>query len=1006
MKVKLRLWAIALAICCFTTLQAQENTITGTVTDQAGVPLPGVNILVDGTTTGTQTDFDGNYAISAAQGQVLVFTYIGQRTQRVTVGAQNTINVQMQEDAQALDEVVVVGFGTQIKRKVTDNIAKIEADEIGGIATPSFQGALIGKAPGVQITQTNGKLDGGLNITIRGLSSVTASQQPLFVIDGIEMNNNNISSTTAPTNPLLALNPNDIASIDILKDASAAAIFGAKGTNGVVLITTKRGKQGKSSISLDVSTSYGEPSNTRDWLNAADYITLLEEAEANSGFLNSIGLTVDGLLQGFAGDQDFRNVDTDWQEFAFQDSYIQDVNLSVSGGNEKTKSFISGGYTDNEGIVRGNALQRYSVRANIDHKVNDWLNLGLNSSYSSTIIDRIANDNSFLTPMQAIAQIPTSPAFLSNGDINGNTLYANFLLQDRFSFRTTKQRRLLGKVFAEIKLLEKLRLQTELGYDYLNQTVDRNTGRLAPFQSTNGQTFASDDGAEIISTNNYLTYDTTFGEASNFTFVLGSNFTRFKNRTTSVTGDGFPTDDFKSVASAALISAGDGTFTNWAQLSYFARVTYDYAGKYLFKASIRRDGSSRFGAENQFGYFPAASAGWIISEEDFLSGSGTLSYLKLRGSWGINGNTPIANFGSLGLFGGASYNGESALEFTQGANPDLKWEETEQINFGLDFGFLNNRISGEIDYYKKKTKDLLFNTRVPFEALLPSHRVLQNVGNLENEGFEFSLNTTNIQTQNLSWKTNLNFAINKNKITNLPNGEDLITTRNILREGEPINSFYLIEYAGVDPANGDALYVLNTENPDGTLDKSTTNDPTAAERIVAGNPNPDVIAGLSSNFNYKGLDFSFTFQGQWGGQRYNNAGSFQETGLGNGLDNQDQIIFDRRWQNPGDITDVPQARLFVNNGHSESTRYMQDADFIRLRNVAIGYSLPQEVLERIGMSRIRIYVSGLNLLTFTDYRGYDPESSDDASISNTNSGTTFYSAPQARVYTLGLNLGF
>ena len=1006
MNVK-KLFGALIAICCtlaFT--QAQEKTITGNVVDQAGVPLPGVNIVIQGTSTGTQTDFDGNYSIIAAVGQTLLFTYIGQKTESRVVDASDIINVQMLEDAEALDEVIVVGFGTQVKKKVTDNIAKIESEQIGGIATPSFQGALIGKAPGVQITQTNGKLDGGLNIVIRGLSSVTASQQPLFVIDGIEMNNNDISSTTAPTNPLLALNPNDIASIDILKDASAAAIFGAKGTNGVVLITTKRGAQGKSTVSLDMSTSYGQPSNKRDWLNSADYITLLEEAEANSGFLASIGLTVDGLLQGFAGDQDFRDVDTDWQDFAFQDSYIQDVNISVSGGNEKTQSFISGAYTNNEGIVRGNELQRYTVRANIDHKVNDWLSLGMNSSYASTIIERIASDASFVTPMQAIAQIPTSPAFLSDGEINTNTLYANFLLQDRFSFRQTKRRRLLGKVFAEIKLHEKLRWQTELGYDYLSQTVDRNTGRLAPFQSTNGQTFASDNGAEIISTNNYVTFDTTFGEASSFSFVLGNNYTRFKNRTTSVTGDGFPTDDFRSIASAALISAGDGTFTNWAQLSYFARLTYDYRGKYLFKASIRRDGSSRFGSENRYGYFPAASAGWIISEEDFLSGSPTLSYLKLRGSWGINGNTPIANFGSLGLFGGASYNGESALEFTQGENPDLKWEETEQINFGIDFGFLNNRISGEIDYYKKSTEDLLFNTRVPFEASLPSHVVLQNVGNLENEGFEFSLNTTNVQTPYLTWKTNFNIAINKNKITNLPNGEDLITVRNILREGEPINSFFLIEYAGVDPDNGDALYVLNTENPDGTLNKNTTNDPTEAERIVAGNPNPDVIAGLSSNFNFKGIDFSFTFQGQWGGQRYNNAGRFQEAGLGNGLDNQDQIIFDRRWQNPGDITDVPQARLFVNNGHSESTRYMQDADFIRLRNVALGYSLPQDVLDRLGMSRVRVYVSGLNLLTFTDYRGYDPESSDDSAISNTNSGTTFYSAPQPRVYTLGLNLAF
>lgn len=995
---------------CQAMVFGQKKTITGKVTDETG-PLPGVSIIIKGTTTGTETDFDGNYSIEANIGDILVFSFVGMATQEKTVGISNIINVILSSD-NLLEEVVVVGFGTQSKQLLTDNVAKIDSDQIGGISTPSVQGALIAKAPGVQITQINGKLEGGVKVIIRGLSSVSASQEPLYVIDGIEMNNRNTSSITAKLNPLLSLNPNDIESIDILKDASATAIYGAKGTNGVILITTKRGKRGKSSISLDFSTGIGEPTHKRDWLNTSQYVELLQESAFNSGFFADRAESdawVDGRLQRYEGDQNYLDVNTDWQDEAFQTSIIKDANVSVSGGNEKTRSFISGSYNDTKGIVRGNSLKRYSMRANLDHEVNTYFSLGLNASYSSTVIDRIAGDNAFVTPLQAIAQIPTSPAYLADGEPNGNSLYPNFLLQDKYSYRKTTIRRILSKVFGDLKILPVLTFRSELGYDYLYQTVDRNTGRLAPFQSTNGQSFASDDGTEIISTNNYFTFDKRFFNTSNLNIILGMNYTRLKNRANSVTGDGFPTDDFRSISSAATISAGTGTFTNWAQVSYFARAVFDYENKYILKGSIRRDGSSRFGKNKRNGYFPAFSVGWILSREQFLEDSNVLSNLKLRASWGTNGNTPTDNFGSLGLYGGTGYDGVSGLQFTQGENPDLKWEETSQTNIGLDFGFLNNRITGEIDYYIKKTKDLIFRERIPFEAGIAGatdHTIIKNIGNLENKGFEFVLNTINVQNDDLTWRTSFNIATNNNKITNLPNGADQITGRNILREGDPINAFYMVEYAGVNSDTGDAIYYLNTENPDGSLNRNTTSNYAEAQRVVLGNPNPDILAGLSSSLDYNGIDFSFTFQGQWGASLYNNAGQYQETGFGNGLDNQDVYIYENRWQQPGDVTDVPQARLFNNNGHSASSRYLQKADFIRLRNATIGYSLPQKTIEKIGMSKVRVYVSGLNLLTFTDYRGYDPESSNDDANTNTNVGNTFYSAPPAKVYTVGVNLTF
>ena len=1017
MKKFLRLGSLfVFAIAFMSNSWAQERSISGKVTSiDDGSGLPGVNVVVKGTGTGTITDYDGNYTINVSDGTVLVFSFIGYINEEVEVGARSVIDIQLSADVTQLSEVVVVGYGTQSKKLLTDNISTVDESRIGNISTPSLQSALVGKAAGVQITQVNGKLGAGTKVIIRGLSSVSASQEPLYIIDNIEMNNSNTSSIGANLNPLLSLNPNDIASVDILKDASATAIYGAKGTNGVILITTKRGEEGGSKVSVDVSTAVGEPTNKRNWLNASQYAELLGESAFNSGFFADqakVDEWVDTRLQRYQGDQNWQDIDTDWQEEAFQESVVRDVNVSVSGGDEKTTSFISGAYNDTKGIVRGNSLKRYSLRVNLDHKATSKLKLGLNANYSSTIIDRIAGDNSFTTPLQAIAQIPTSPTHLNNGDINGvvgsgtSPLYANFLLQDAFSSRTTSVRRILSKVFANYEIIPELSFTTELGYDYRTHSVDRATGRLAPFQSTKGQTFASDDGTEIVSTNNYVTYDFSIGESSDLNVVGGMTYTRFKNRATSVTGEGFPTDAFKSVSSAATVSAGTGSFTNWAQVAYFLRATYNYKNKYLVKGSIRNEASSRFGKNNRSGNFPAASVGWIISEEGFLKGSNLISNLKLRASWGINGNTPISNFGSLGLYGGTAYSSVSGIAFTQGENKDLKWEETTQIDIGIDFGIWKDRISGGVDYYVKKTNDLLFNDRLPFEAGVPGHNLLKNVGNLENKGFEFVLNTTNIQTDDFTWETNFNIATNKNEITNLPNGADLIIGRNILREGEPINAFYMAEYAGVDPANGDALYYLNTENTDGTIDRGTTNDFSKAQRVIVGNPNPEFIGGLSSTLTYKGFDFTFTFQGQWGASLYNNAGQYQEAGFGNGLDNQDVYVYENRWQNPGDITDVPQARLFSNNGHSESTRYLQDADLVRLRNVSLGYSLPETILEKIGFSKVRIYLSGLNLLTFTDYRGYDPESTNDDANTNTNVGNTFYSAPPAKVYTVGLNLTF
>lgn len=998
MKTNYNLLLTLLLVCVGHICFAQSIQITGTVTIASdGLPLPGASVLIKGTTTGTQTDFDGKYTLSANVGDVLSFSYVGLKTQEITVTGSNTINVALKEDTAALEEVVVVGYGTQSRRKVTDNIVSATSEDIKGVPTPNLFNSLAGKLTGVQINQQNGKVEAGLNVRIRGLGSIGAGNEPLYVLDGVILANPDVSSNGAPTNPLITLSPSEIASIDILKDASAAAIYGSRGANGVVIITTKGGRSGQARFSVNVSNAVSRASNKRDWLNAAQYVELFTEANENSG--GSVS-SIENRFDNISGGTDWRNlaVDTDWQDIALVEGYTRDFDFSVGGGDEKTSYFFSGAYNDTKGIVLGNDLERASARTNITHKFSDKLNMGMNISYSRVVNDRISNDNAFTTPMQAIAQAPISPAFI-DGEPFAETLYANFLLQEKYAFYKTQIRRITGKVFAEYAFIPELKFRTDFSYDLFTQTEDNWTGRLAPFQSTNGEVFASEDRVENIVYSNYFSYDKTFNEIHDINVVAGIELQKSDTRASSVTGINFPSDDLQTINSAAEITAGSGFETFSAFFSYFARATYSLKDKYLFKASIRRDGSSRFGVEERWGTFAAASAGWIVSEEDFLADSETINFLKLRASWGQAGNAEIGNFASRALFGGVSYNNGSGLRPTQVGNDFLTWESSDQLDVAVEFGLFNNRISGDVAYYVKDTDNLIFS--VPLAPSTGAQSgINQNIGRLLNKGIEVSLRTRNIETENFLWTSDFNIGQIDNEVKELPDGNDIIQGRTILREGETRNAFYLPEYAGVNPANGDALYVRNTVDSDGNVDRSLTNDVNDAERIIAGNPFAEWIGGLTNTFKYKNFDFNFTFQGEWGASIFNDGGRFQSTS-GDFFDNQttDQL---RRWQNPGDITDVPEARLFGGNGTARSTRYLQEADFIRLRNVTFGYTLPDGVIEKLGFTSVRFYVTGFNLLTFTDYDGYDPEVRSDAG----GIGSIFYSAPTPTTISLGANFNF
>jgi TonB-linked SusC/RagA family outer membrane protein len=765
------------------------------------------------------------------------------------------------------------------------------------------------------------------------------------------------------------------------------------------LITTKSGKDGKTKVSLNTSYGWSQATNKRDWLNASQYKELFLESGLNGGLTEE---DIQDQFDFYANGQN--NVDTDWQDLALVDGSVQDLGVSASGGNAKTRFFLSTGYNKTDGIVRGNTLERYSLRANIDHDISDKFKTGVNASISKTKIDRISNDNAFATPLQAIAQSPLTPAYLEDGVTPNNetTEYYNFLTEQFNGNFQVNIWRVIANTFLQYQIIPSLNFRTEVGYDLTSQVSDRFSGSLTESASVGGQGTADAVNTEKYVLTNYFSYNKTFGETVNLDGTLGMSFEESRRRAQTVTGQGFPSDDLQTVVSAAEITAGGSSRTAFNFLSYFGRATLSIADKYLLKGSIRYDGSSRFGVDNRYGIFPAASAGWIVSEEEFLAESSTLSLLKLRGSWGITGNAGIDNFASLGLFQGSSYRQVAGLAPTQLANPEIKWERTTQVDAGIDFGFLNNKITGEVDYYIKTTKDLLLDEPIPGTTGFAT--LTRNVGELENKGFEFVLSTKNITTEDLQWSTSLNLSTLDNTINSLPGG-DIITGQNIVREGETLSSFYVVEYAGADPDNGDALFVLNTENEDGSLNKETTNSFGEAQRVIAGSPFPDFIAGFTNTLNYRDFDFSFTFQGEWGASIYNDGGRFQ-SGNARFFDNQtvDQL---RRWQEPGDITDIPQARLFSTNGQQASTRYLEESDFIRLRNLTLGYTLPTKTTKKFFVERLRIYFSGFNMLTFTDYNGYDPESTADINgNSDIEVGIDFYSAPAAQTYTIGLNIDF
>ncbi|MES1216068.1 MAG: SusC/RagA family TonB-linked outer membrane protein, partial [Bacteroidota bacterium] len=735
------LFTAAFLLFFLQTIFAQTRTITGKVINDQGNPVANASILLKGTTTGTVSQADGTFKLNVPAGaKTIVFSAVDLGSKEIAIGDKTEINVSLSTSDKSLQEVVVVGYGTKIKKDLTGAVANVTAKDVNNTPATSFESAIQGRASGVYVQQQNGKLGQGINIRIRGASSVTAGNEPLYVIDGIPVTAADLSTNGAATNSLADINMNDIESIQILKDASSSAIYGSQASNGVVLITTKKGKAGTSKIEFNYFTGTQKPTGYRDFLDTKQWLAYEERAAkgaANQDFLAGYYNTIEDAEADYrdyvegrftrysAGNEDWKTakVNTNWQDEAFQRAPISQYDLNVSGGTDKTKFFLSGQLLDQTGILRSNFYKRASARLNIDHQVKSWLSLGMNMSFARSRNDRVSNDDQFSTPLQIVALSPITPVIdprtgLATGALDPNTgrpntnypVYYNPLLSVLDAFYKTSVNRTFGNVYGNVSFSKYLTFRTEFGVDQLNQVEDDYNGTLTARNTGVPKGNGSNYLTQVLNytTNNFFNFKKTLGEIHDIDATLGMSYQQRNYDYNGATAEVFPSDAYKKLTAGASKTQATSSASSSSLLSYFARVGYKLNDKYLIGLSGRIDGSSRFGTNNKYGFFPAASVGWIMSEESFIKDRiSWLSFLKLKASYGLTGNDQIPDYAARGLYSAVPYAGDAGQVKTQLPNADLKWESTAGTDVGIEGGLFKNRISFEVDYYYKKTKDLL-----------------------------------------------------------------------------------------------------------------------------------------------------------------------------------------------------------------------------------------------------------------------------------------------------------
>jgi len=994
---------------------AQEIIVSGRVVDNTDHPIPGVTIRVENSGTGTVTNVNGEYKISARKGSDLSFSYIGMNDVKLTVTGP-VANMTMSYKDYALEEVVVVAFGTQKRSDMASSVASLKNEQLAELPVFSMEQAIQGKMPGVKMNITSGVPGGNIVARVRGASSFSAGNNPLYVVDGIPMNDvtYNINNYGHETLSAIAdLNPADIASIEVLKDASASALYGSRASNGVILITTKKGEYNQNKIQFDAY--YGIQSFVKkvDFTDAKSWLEIQNEARNNYNTDNNLS-SGDKLFQNPLGDPNNPPANVDWvDEITRSNGAIQNYQVSFSGGNSRTRSYLSGGYYNQKGLVKMNDYEKYNFRVNLDHQIAPILKVGTDVTLTYMTTNRIHGSNNIYSPWSnAIAQRPDEPVYNSEGDYYSTTQYNPIQTLKETKYDTRKLR-VLGGVYGEMKIWKGLQFKTRLGTDlsYLSEQTYENSKSLQG-KSSNGAALDGRSWMSQLITENMFTYDQKL-DYMTMNFLLGQSYQENTTDYNYVSGKNFPSDDLQYLSSASLIDGGSSSWTKNALLSYFARARFLFLDKYILEGSMRRDGSSKFDGDNKYGVFPSGALGWIIDRESFFPENNVLTGLKLRTSYGLTGNQGgISNFVSRSqLSPSYSYNDIPGFAVDTKANKDLKWEKTQQFNIGLDMNFWNSRISATFDYYNKKTNDLLMYRSLPSTSGFST--MMDNIGSVRNEGVEFSFTSRNI-TGAFTWTSLFNITHEWNKILALnktPNGEwiDEVAGWNQIRSvGKPIGAYYLIKSQGVYQTQeeipeslwkqgvrpGDMKYEDYDKN--GTINSD--------DRQIVSAPEPKFYGGFDNYFTYKDFDLSISTYFSYGGKLYSMwAAEEGAANMGYSLGAITQEMADKRWTGTGSSNSVPRA-VYGTQGKwntQASDRFFEDASFMKIKDITLGYTLPKELSRKVYMENLRLYVKGENLWTITKYSGYDPEvMSVAASITGTDQGTQ----PQPRSFLFGVSI--
>jgi len=943
------------------TISAQNRTITGNVvSSEDNLPLPGVTVMIKNTTSGTQTDLDGNYKIEiTTPNAVLVFSFIGMSQQTITVGNSNSYSIVMKPDVVGIEEVVVtVPYGVQKKETFTGTLGLMQADDMKKQRDESVDKMLQGAVAGVISNTSSGQPGSKSEVRIRGIGSINASSEPLYVIDGIPVSSGPNDANNS-TNILSTINPEDIESVSVLKDAAATSLYGSRASNGVIMITTKKGTIGKTRFSFSSQQGITSRVNSKlKVLNSSQYLTIQKEELRNAGYS-------DDYISLNAGSD---TINTNWQKEIYRYGYVQNYDISASGGDDNTNFFMSGSFNNEKGIVINTGIRKMSARMNVNHKVNDKLSFGtkitIANTYQQIPHDQLANTNEVYGSYSLAPNVPIKKNDSTYTFTNLGKPFFNVVGTSNLDKNTNTTNRLLATAFVEYKITKKVTFKTVNGIDCIDFTQNQFINSQTPDGAgKNGLMTKGVSVENTVTTSNTLNYNTKIGERHSFDFVGGYEVQYSKNDSTMAETSNFPSSTIRVLNTGATLEKLKTPETDWAIISYLSNLQYNFKGKYYFSGSFRRDGSSRFLDDKRWSNFWSSGFSWRISEEAFMKKFTKINSLRLHTSYGTSGNSEVGNYASRYLFEyDHNYNNNPGGFPVQIGNKYLTWEKNNNADLGLEFRIFK-KVAGSLDLYHRTTSNLILN--VPISATNGFETQLQNVGAMVNKGIEFSVNTENVKTENFTWTSDFNIALNHNEITELSKGNDIVQSVQIRRVGQSFRSFYLADWAGVDAADGSAMWYDATGN--------VTKDYSKARKIIAGNADPKFNFGLGNTLTYKRLSLSFSFFGNYGNKIYNNVDQLMVSDGALTNINQSTKILDR-WQKPGDVTDVP--KLVANNASNSnqpSTRYLVDGSYLKLRNIVLTYQLHERLAKRAKVDGISFYIQGQNIWTWTRYPGIGPE---------------------------------